>query len=56
MSTEASPKHIPLAVVDADGGLVPGAKQKAQDKIARNPVTFDAQAPLLRRSCAPTPW
>ena len=49
MSTEASPKPIPIAVVDTDGGLVPGAKQKARDKIARNPVTFDAQAPLLRK-------
>ena len=49
MSIEASPKHIPLAVVESDGGLVPGAKQKARDKIARNPVTFDAQAPALRK-------
>jgi lipoyl synthase len=53
-------KIIPLSVVDAplaaaalEGAqpapLVPGEKQKAENKIGRNPVTFDATQPLLRK-------
>ncbi|MBK6726243.1 MAG: lipoyl synthase [Xanthomonadales bacterium] len=45
---EAPNKTIPVHLVDAPG-LVPGAKQIARDKIARNPVTFDAERPLLRK-------
>ncbi|AVP98804.1 lipoyl synthase [Ahniella affigens] len=44
-----SPKTIPLNLIEAPPGLVPGEKQLAQDKIARNPVTFDASKPLLRK-------
>jgi lipoic acid synthetase len=51
MSTETSPKSIPLSLVgeQADAGLVPGAKQKAGAKVGRNPVTFDPERPLLRK-------
>lgn len=44
-----SPKTIPLNLIEAPPSLVPGEKQLAQDKIARNPVTFDASKPLLRK-------
>ena len=48
--TESASKAIPLAtVVEPPGPLVPGSKQKGVDKIARNPVTFDATAPALRK-------
>ena len=47
--TDATNKTIPVHLVDAPG-LVPGAKQIARDKIARNPVTFYAERPLLSRS------
>mgnify|MGYP002682406347 CR=1 FL=1 len=40
-------RTIPLNLVEAS--LVPGAKQIARDKIARNPVTFDAERPMLRK-------
>ena len=33
----------------APAALVPGAKQVGEDKIARSPVHFDANAPLLRK-------
>jgi len=46
--TDAPNKTIPVHLVDAPG-LVPGARQIARDKIARNPVTFDAERPLLRK-------
>jgi len=46
--SETSNKTIPLNLVEASG-LTPGAKQIARDKIARNPVTFDAERPLLRK-------
>ncbi len=51
MNESAASKSIPIAVIDAQasGELVPGAKQIARDKIARNPVTFDAERPLLRK-------
>jgi lipoic acid synthetase len=50
MNDPAASKSIPIAVIDATAGeLVPGAKQIARDKIARNPVTFDAERPLLRK-------
>lgn len=50
MSSETPAKRIPLVAVDAaPPPLVPGAKQKAGDKIARNPVTFDPAAPALRK-------
>ena len=49
MSSEPTGKSIPLSVVSDDTGLVPGARQTARDKIARNPVTFDATAPALRK-------
>src|SRR5438034_3428780 len=39
-------KTIPLIV---ESPLVEGAKQTGRDKIARNPVTFDASQPLLRK-------
>jgi lipoic acid synthetase len=42
-------KAIPLAVVDDTPSLVPGAKQKAEAKVGRNPVTFDAGRPQLRK-------
>ncbi|HQW81608.1 MAG TPA: lipoyl synthase [Pseudomonadota bacterium] len=45
--SETSSKTIPLNLVEAS--LVPGAKQIARDKIARNPVTFDAERPMLRK-------
>src|SRR5687767_2339899 len=46
-------KAIPLSVTaEPPGPLVAGAKQKGEDKIARNPVTFDAQRPALRKP----PW
>ncbi|HWT17067.1 MAG TPA: lipoyl synthase [Patescibacteria group bacterium] len=46
--SETSNKTIPLNLVEASG-LTPGAKQIARDKIARNPVTFDAERPVLRK-------
>jgi lipoic acid synthetase len=46
---ESASKSIPLTLLDAPAELVPGAKQVARDKIARNPVTFDAAQPLLRK-------
>jgi lipoic acid synthetase len=46
--SETHSKTIPLNLVEAPG-LTPGAKQIARDKIARNPVTFDAERPLLRK-------
>ncbi len=45
----APPKTIPLNLVDTPSALVVGEKQLAADKIARNPVTFDASKPLLRK-------
>jgi lipoic acid synthetase len=43
-------KTIPLTTLaDAPAPLVPGEKQKAEAKIGRNPVTFDAERPLLRK-------
>lgn len=53
MHTDPQSKTIPLYVVgdvtDAPGVLTPGVKQKGEDKIARNPVTFDAARPALRK-------
>ena len=49
MNDPAAGKSIPLTLLDAPAELVPGAKQVARDKIARNPVTFDAGQPLLRK-------
>lgn len=46
--TDAANKTIPLNLVEG-ASLTPGAKQIARDKIARNPVTFDAERPLLRK-------
>ncbi len=48
MSEPAPSKSIPLNLLES-GPLVPGARQVARDKIARNPVTFDADQPLLRK-------
>ena len=48
MNEPASDKSIPLNLLDATP-LVPGARQVAREKIARNPVTFDAERPLLRK-------
>ena len=44
-------KSIPISVVDTAPAapLLVGEKQLARDKIARNPVTFDANRPLLRK-------
>jgi lipoyl synthase len=50
MSIDAAIKTIPLNVIaDEHPSLVPGAKQLARDKIGRNPVTFDAERPALRK-------
>lgn len=51
MSIPVSDKSIPLQLLDTPV-LEPGARQLAADKIARNPVTFDASAPVLRKP----PW
>ena len=48
MNEPASDKSIPLNLLDATP-LVPGARQVAREKIARNPVTFVAVRPLLRK-------
>ena len=48
MNDPAIDKSIPLNLLDATP-LVPGARQVAREKIARNPVTFDAERPLLRK-------
>jgi lipoic acid synthetase len=43
-------KAIPLSVTaEPPVPLVAGAKQKGEDKISRNPVTFDAARPALRK-------
>lgn len=48
-------KTIPVAVLETTQpgsvatSLIPGAKQIARDKTARNPVTFDADRPLPRK-------
>ncbi|GAB1406802.1 lipoyl synthase [Thermomonas brevis] len=49
MNSQA-PRNIPLTVVAGDGApsLEPGARQVADAKIARSPVTF-ADAPVLRK-------
>ena len=48
--TESESKSIPLALLaGAPAPLVAGVKQKGGDKISRNPVTFDAQRPALRK-------
>jgi lipoic acid synthetase len=55
--SELPNKSIALNLIDGgtpgrDGtalALEPGSKQVARDKIARNPVTFDASQPLLRK-------
>jgi lipoic acid synthetase len=51
MNDAPASKAIPLHVLtaSADGGLVAGAKQVGEDKIARSPVQFDAGAPVLRK-------
>lgn len=41
-------KTIPVHLLDSST-LTPGVKQVARDKIARNPVTFDPERPLLRK-------
>ncbi len=46
--TETSSKSIPLTVVRSPV-LVPGARQTGDAKIGRNPVTFDATQPMLRK-------
>jgi lipoyl synthase len=60
MTTPSVPRTIPLALDDSPApllaaltvdapSLVPGEKQRAGDKVGRNPVTFDAARPLLRK-------
>lgn len=49
MNEPNAAKAIALTVIDPATELVPGAKQVARDKIARNPVTFDADRPMLRK-------
>jgi lipoic acid synthetase len=49
MTHDPARKSIPLVTVGDAPPLVPGAKQKAEAKIARNPVTFDASQPPLRK-------
>ena len=41
-------RNIPLAVVDGAASLEPGARQVADQKIARSPVQF-ADVPVLRK-------
>ena len=49
-SLAPSGKTIPLLVTEAmTGELVPGQKQLGENKIARSPVRFDADAPALRK-------
>ncbi|MGY6520067.1 MAG: lipoyl synthase [Lysobacteraceae bacterium] len=45
----ATGKSIPLNVVDGASPLQPGRKQLGADKIARSPVKFDPDAPVLRK-------
>lgn len=50
MSENPSSKSIPLQVLSqAPATLEPGRKQLGEDKIARSPVRFDADAPVLRK-------
>lgn len=50
MSDVPNSKSIPLQVLStAPGALEPGRKQLGEDKIARSPVRFDADAPVLRK-------
>ena len=46
--TDTAAKTIPLTMLGGDA-LALGAKQLGEDKIARSPVRFDADAPLLRK-------
>lgn len=47
-TTDRADRNIPLTV-NAANALTPGARQTGDAKIARNPVTFDAAQPLLRK-------
>ncbi|MGD9584211.1 MAG: lipoyl synthase [Lysobacterales bacterium] len=50
MNTPPNPKLIPITTLtDAPASLAPGAKQSGRDKIARSPVNFDSERPLLRK-------
>lgn len=50
MSSEIASKTIPLVVISASApSLVEGVKQLGGDKIGRSPVTFDENAPILRK-------
>ncbi len=51
MSSEIASKTIPLVVINSSGApsLVEGVKQLGGDKIGRSPVTFDENAPTLRK-------
>ncbi len=51
MSSEIASKTIPLVVINSSGApsLVEGVKQLGGDKIGRSPVTFDENAPILRK-------
>ncbi|PKM07229.1 MAG: lipoyl synthase [Gammaproteobacteria bacterium HGW-Gammaproteobacteria-4] len=50
MSELPTSKSIPLQVLgDGPATLEPGRKQLGGDKIARSPVQFDANAPVLRK-------
>ncbi|MEO7477612.1 MAG: lipoyl synthase [Lysobacteraceae bacterium] len=47
-ATDAA-NSIPLQVLASDATLTPGAKQIGENKIGRSPVTFDPNAPVLRK-------
>lgn len=52
MSAPVADKSIPIALLasePAPATLVPGERQVARDKVARNPVSFDPGRPLLRK-------
>jgi lipoic acid synthetase len=47
--SSANDKSIPITVLSGEAALVAGEKQLARAKIERNPVSFDATRPLLRK-------
>ena len=49
MSATDAANSIPLQVLASDSALTPGAKQVGENKIGRSPVTFDPNAPVLRK-------
>ena len=51
MNPPSHPKQIPIELLASapQSALVPGAKQSGRDKLARSPVSFDSERPLLRK-------